>query len=109
MSRGSSFFATCTKSFCWLGPRCLTEAEAAEAWNTLMRGRVPDAPKEGAVRIPVYAYADGRQIIRMQYSPKRGWYDLVESEKFPGGAPFAIITADLPLPKPVEVVGRVEP
>ena len=103
---GASFFMACENTGCVCGPSRPTEAEAIAAWNALM-SRPPPAPEPAAgtvrVRIPVKVYANGYMHI--------SWSRFEAGSQVASGsteAIGAIITADIPLPQPVEIPGTVE-
>lgn len=78
-------------------------------WNALMAPASPE-PAAGTVRvrIPVYLHGQGRLSLAMQYRPSKGWEDVVVAKSFVSLQPVAYITADIPLPQPVEIPGTVE-
>jgi len=90
---------------CWYCPNdnCSIMGPLADpegdGWNRLMRREpTPAETKVGTMRVRIGVSMSGLAVEDV----------FLMSDVFPEYRPYAIITADIPLPQPVEVVGSVE-
>ena len=101
--KGHYYWVICQTPNCTVvGPISKTEAEAIAAWNELMQPSEQPKPemqsKTVRVRIPVH-YDEG--IINVD------WVLETDKDKYTadrgGGILVAYVTADIPLPQPIEI------
>lgn len=93
----------CNSGVCWCGPDDDSAERAISEWNALMASQSV-APKAGTVRVRIQA----RQIegqVQISYLRDAIGQEVNFDEN--GADHLCWITADIPLPHPVEVEGKV--
>lgn len=90
----------CDAGGCWSGPDQSSSKRAIAEWDRLMAG-TPETlaePKPGTVRVRIAIRLDEKGVVSLS---SLNW-------GIPSWKPTAIVTADIPLPQPVEIAGTVE-